>query len=377
LTATVLVNGEFSMTFPSVALAASALVLWTFGPGAAPASAQATAASLGVSGAVAKTSAAIVLISGIDDAGTVRSAAGFVVEAGGTIVTTLHALQGLTKASVRLANGDSYEIGQVRVFDEAKDLLLVQIPGFALPVVEFGDSDAVAAGDAVTLLTIPLGGGSHAAGSSIDAVQRSEGFRVFQTATPLEAANCGTPVLDGSGRVVAIVTLERHEKDRRVVGIPINYVRGLLATNEKLTLSDLAAPGSPNRSPQQAAGTLPSAAPGERATVVFYRLRRFYGGALERSIYCDDNELATMDNGRYFKVQLPAGPHVCHSTDASAVPLDLRPGETHYVRMEIITGFMKGQGGLVEVTPRQAEAELTRVKPLDKSNVRNSSVIVQ
>jgi hypothetical protein len=121
---------------------------------------------------------ALVLISGTDADGIVRSAAGFVVDASGTIATTLHGLRGLVKASVRLANGDSYDLTHVRAFDDAKDLAIVQIPAFGVPASELGNSDALAAGDALTTWTIPLGGESHAAPTSIADIQRAEGARI-------------------------------------------------------------------------------------------------------------------------------------------------------------------------------------------------------
>jgi hypothetical protein len=319
---------------------------------------------------------AFVLISGTDADGTVRSAAGFVVDASGTIATTLHGLRGLVKASVRLANGDSYDLTHVRAFDDGKDLAIVQIRAFGVPASELGNSDALAAGDAVTMWTIPLGGESHAAPTSIADIQRAEGSRILQTTTPLDAANCGTPLLDSSGRAVGIVALTHTGRDRHAVAVPINYVRGLLASDEKLTLRDLVVRVSAD------GGTTPptdtgSDASSEPAFVVFYRLRRFTGFALEPPVYCDNKELADMDNGRYFKVQLAPGSHVCRSNDQSAVQLDLKPGETHYVRIEIVTGALKGHGAVSEVPKGQGEIEITRLKPLDVSNVKDPSVLVK
>jgi hypothetical protein len=324
---------------------------------------------------------AVVLISGTDAAGALRTGAGFVVDPSGIVVTNLRSIRGLSKASVRLANGDRYDVSHLRAFNQARDIVILQIRAFGLAALELGNPDSMVAGDQLTLMGIPLGGPSAAVAVRIAEVQRlgEEGYRLFRLDTPMDSTNSGGPILDRAGKVIALAALRGTGQELLPVALPINYVRGLLANDEKLTLRELASESPVAVStPSESANTSAPVPPDVRgvATVVFYRLRRFYGGALEPSVYCDDNELATMDNGRYFKVQLSAGPHVCHSTDASAVPLDLRAGETYFVRMEIITGFMKGQGGLLEVTPRQAETELTRVKPLDKSNVRNSSVFV-
>ena len=55
-----------------------------------------------------------------------------------------------------------------------------------------------------------------------------------------------------------------------------------------------------------------SKADSQKATIYFYRIKQFAGSGLEPSVYCDDKELARMDNGRYFGVTLepsaPTGP---------------------------------------------------------------------
>jgi S1-C subfamily serine protease len=335
----------------------------------------------GANASRAKTTAAVVLVSGTDSTGALRSGAGFVVDASGTVVTNLHTLRGLTKASVHVSNGDVYEIAQVRAFDQVKDLAIVQIPAFGLARLELGDSETVTLGAAVSVLSIPLASESHPVAATISKIQRAEGFRVFHTTSPLDAANSGGPLLDDAGRVIGVIAIAQSGE---VVGLPVNYVRGLLTTNEKLTLRDLAAPGLQGGPSAAAApsfagptGAGPSTATNEPATVVFYRLRRFNGYALEPSVYCDEKELATMDNGRYFKVQLPPGTHVCRSNDQSVVSLDLQPGETRYVRIEIATGLFKGHGAIAEVPKGTGAVEITRLKPLDESNVRDPSVFVK
>jgi len=108
------------------------------------------------------------------------------------------------------------------------------------------------------------------------------------------------------------------------------------------------------------------------ATVYFYRYKQFVGGALEPSIYCDEAQLARMDNGRYFALKIDAGKHTFHSNDKqSGVELDVKPGQQYFVRMEIATGFAKGHGRLVLMSPEQGGYELksNKLKPLDPGKV--------
>ena len=81
-----------------------------------------------------------------------------------------------------------------------------------------------------------------------------------------------------------------------------------------------------------------------------YRYKQFVGAAIEPSVFCDETEVARMDNGRYFTVDLKPGKHVFRSNDKqSGIELDAAPGAAYYLRVEIATVFMKGHGRLVLV----------------------------
>jgi hypothetical protein len=115
-----------------------------------------------------------------------------------------------------------------------------------------------------------------------------------------------------------------------------------------------------------------------KATIYIYRYKQFVGSALEPSVYCDDVQLARMSNGRYFTVKVDAGKHTFHSNDKqSGIELDVKPGQEYFVRLEIATGFMKGHGRLILMTPEQAGYELKsdKLKPLDASKVANAAMV--
>ena len=109
-----------------------------------------------------------------------------------------------------------------------------------------------------------------------------------------------------------------------------------------------------------------------QARVYVYRYKQFVGGALEPSVYCDEVQLARMDNGRYFEVRIDPGKHTFHSNDPQAgVALDLKAGQSYFIRVEIATGLMKGHGRLTLMSPEQGSYELksSKLKPLDPSKV--------
>jgi S1-C subfamily serine protease len=185
---------------------------------------------------------AVVLIK-MSGPGGEGSASGFVVDPSGTIVTNLHVVQGATAIGVKFPNGDIYDTVRIRAFDERKDLVVLQIPGYGLPTVELGDSDAAQAGDPVVLIGNPLGvlEGSVSTGvvSGIRTLENL-GFRVIQTDAAANPGNSGGPLLNSSGRVIGVLSFKLRGSESLNFVVPINYVRGLLASPESLNLEELA-----------------------------------------------------------------------------------------------------------------------------------------
>ena len=108
------------------------------------------------------------------------------------------------------------------------------------------------------------------------------------------------------------------------------------------------------------------------ATVYFYRYKQFVGSALAPSVYCDDSELARMENGRFFVAKFTPGKHVFRSNDKQAgIESDLKAGEEYYVRVELVPGVMKGHGRLVVVQAEQGAYEIKKLKPLDADKVKD------
>jgi uncharacterized protein DUF2846 len=115
-----------------------------------------------------------------------------------------------------------------------------------------------------------------------------------------------------------------------------------------------------------------------KATVYVYRYKQFVGSALAPSVYCDEIELARAENGRYFTVRLDPGKHAIRSNDKqSGMELDVKAGQEYFLRVEIATGFMKGHGRLVLMSPEQGGYEMksSKLKPLDSNKVLNPTLV--
>jgi hypothetical protein len=114
-----------------------------------------------------------------------------------------------------------------------------------------------------------------------------------------------------------------------------------------------------------------------QATVYIYRYKQFVGSALSPSVFCDETELARMDNGKFFVAKLAPGTHVFRSNDKQAgINVDLKNGQDYYIRVELATGFMKGHGRLVSVAPEQGSYEIKNLKPLGADKIKDSQRVM-
>ncbi|HET6670775.1 MAG TPA: DUF2846 domain-containing protein [Pyrinomonadaceae bacterium] len=113
-----------------------------------------------------------------------------------------------------------------------------------------------------------------------------------------------------------------------------------------------------------------------KPTIYFYRIKQFAGSSLEPSVYCDEKELARMDNGRYFGVTLTPGKHVCRMGDKqTGFEIDVKGDQTYFAKVSLEAGFWKGHGRLTLIQPEQGGFELKKVKLLGASKVRNRELV--
>jgi S1-C subfamily serine protease len=167
---------------------------------------------------------------------------GVIVDAAGVIVTNLHVVRGQKQASVKLANGDIYDVTGVVDVDERKDLVLLRVKAFGLTPATFGNSDLVLVGDRVTLIASPRGLDLSVSDGLLSAVRDSgEGYRLFQTSAAASPGSSGGGMFNEFGELIGIVSSKLTNGENINFGIPVNYVRGLIATESRMTLADLAA----------------------------------------------------------------------------------------------------------------------------------------
>ncbi len=133
---------------------------------------------------------------------------------------------------------------------------------------------------------------------------------------------------------------------------------------------------SPTPAPAATEPAAPAVVSDAKPKIYFYRIKQFTGSALEPTVYCDEKELARMDNGRYFVVTLEPGKHTCRMGDKqTGFEVDMKPGEEYYAKITIEAGVFKGRGRLTLLAKEQGAFELKKVKLLGADKVKDRTLV--
>ena len=162
---------------------------------------------------------------------TPGAGSGVIIDAGGLIVTNNHVIEGVSKITVTLRNGESYPAELVGR-DEKTDLALIKIEADNLTVATFGNSDNLKIGEKMIAIGNPLGrlGGTVTEGI-LSALNRNvvvdgQTRNLLQTDTAINPGNSGGGLFDSKGYLVGIVSAKSTGSEVEGLGyaIPINDV---------------------------------------------------------------------------------------------------------------------------------------------------------
>jgi len=185
-------------------------------------------------------SKAVVIIEALDERGSVTGqGSGFIVTPQGAVVTNLHVVQGAASLRVKLPAGDAYKTSDLVDVDDAKDIAVVKVKGYKLPVVTLGDSDKAETGEAVVAISSPEGLVNSISTGVLSGVRRFDTHRVFQITAPISQGSSGGALFNSSGEVIGIITYLSKSGQNINFAVPINYARGMIGDRPSKTLADL------------------------------------------------------------------------------------------------------------------------------------------
>ena len=197
-------------------------------------------------------SKAVVIIEALDERGSVTGqGSGFIVTSQGAVVTNLHVVQGASSLRVKLPGGDTYKTSDLVDVDETKDIAIVKVKGFKLPVVTLGDSDKAETGEPVVAISSPEGLVNSISTGVLSGVRRFDTHRVFQITAPISQGSSGGALFNSRGEVIGIITFLFKSGQNINFAVPINYARGMIGDQPSKTLADLQPVNKPKEAAKQ------------------------------------------------------------------------------------------------------------------------------
>ncbi|HYM18534.1 MAG TPA: Do family serine endopeptidase [Micropepsaceae bacterium] len=135
---------------------------------------------------------------------------GFIIDAGGYIVTNNHVVEDGKKISVKLPNSREFTAHLVGA-DKDTDVAVLKVDDAKdLPTVAFGDDRRLRVGDWVVAVGNPFGLGGTVTAGIVSSIGRDIGNGPYtdyiQIDAPINQGNSGGPTFDLSGRVVGMNT---------------------------------------------------------------------------------------------------------------------------------------------------------------------------
>ena len=161
------------------------------------------------------------------------SGSGFIVDAGGLVITNEHVVAGERSVGVLLTNGCRYD-GDVLERDATADLALVQIDGTGpFDAIAIGDPDGVRMGDEVLALGFPLadriGINLTVTRGIISSTRTVSGVELLQTDAAVNPGNSGGPLVNRDGEVIGVNTSKIEETDS---GRPVDNIGFAVSVSE-------------------------------------------------------------------------------------------------------------------------------------------------
>jgi serine protease Do len=161
---------------------------------------------------------------------------GFLIDAGGYIVTNNHVAGDAEKITVTLQDGRKFDATLVGR-DSKTDLALIKVDAGNLPYVEFGNSDSARVGDWVVAIGNPFGLGGTATAGIISArgrdIQSGPYDDYLQLDAPINFGNSGGPVFNVSGEVIGVNTAIFSPNGGNIgigFAIPANQAKDIVAS---------------------------------------------------------------------------------------------------------------------------------------------------
>jgi hypothetical protein len=155
------------------------------------------------------------------------------------IVTNYHVVSGENSVTVKFASGLELSTTEVVASDPDADLAVLKLDGAAPGHSDLGDSDSLAVGQRIFVISSPLGLQGSVTEGLVSAIREIRGARLLQISAPISPGSSGGPVFDQDGKVVGIATATMEGAQNVNMAIPSSTIQSLLRNPKAAKLAEL------------------------------------------------------------------------------------------------------------------------------------------
>ena len=172
---------------------------------------------------------------------TVSRGSGFFI-APDRIVTNRHVIERSARVEIHLIDGKKFVVKGVLAVDGEGDLAMLQVDvprhlAFPLPIIRTVPQE----GESIVVVGNPFGLEGSVSNGIVSAVREISGYgRIIQITAPISPGSSGSPVVNMSGQVIGIASLQAAEGQSLNFAIPSERILQL-KVNELQTVSALTA----------------------------------------------------------------------------------------------------------------------------------------
>jgi tetratricopeptide (TPR) repeat protein len=166
------------------------------------------------------------------------------------IITNRHVIEKSSRVEVLLSNGRKYSARGILAVDGEGDLALIQVsvpPEFSLPLPI--RETAPEEGESIVVIGNPFGLEGSVSNGIVSAVREIPGYgKIIQITAPISPGSSGSPVVNMSGQVIGVATLQAAEGQSLNFAVPSGRISRLQAGD----LQTFASANSENRQTRRA-----------------------------------------------------------------------------------------------------------------------------
>jgi Protein of unknown function (DUF2846) len=223
----------------------------------------------------------------------------------------------------------------------------------------------------------------HSASAAVSAPRRATRA---QAAQPAKLSNKDVVEMSKAGLsvevIVAKIKTSQTEFDTSPAALQSLKSEGvadavILAMVQSSGEGAAAAAAATTAAPAPATATATATAGDGKVTVYVFRHKNFSSRNMQPSVYVDGEEVARIDDGKFFAVKLTPGKHTVEVNKGhTGAEVEMKGGEEYYFRVEYIPGFLKARSKIDFIQKEQGAVEIKKMKPLEDKWIKDKTRVV-